>query len=429
MANDPMAGQRSVVKTGSWLAALGAALYGSMATDPEFWPRGRVLFIWASMRIAMLGAVLYGIGASASGIGDSSIVAVIVVMTALGAAAWLGWMTAMSLPGHQGVLLTSVVTLAISGSVLAGVDPASPALVLSGAGMLVAAMTLSPASASGLCLASVIMLGGVGLATGHKAGSFGVYAAALFAITLGGVTRGQYLAQLRQSGLLVAQTKQTEVEQARTAALRERTRIAREIHDVLAHSLGALTVQLDAADAVLTAGQDASRAQRHVARARRLAVDGLAEARQAIRALRSGVDPLPEQLSRLCDEYQVGTGGKATLIVTGPPRQLSADAELTVFRTAQEALSNARKHGSLTAVDVRLAYGQRDLVLTIIDRKDPELEPETDPDPDPEADSSLAATGGGYGLAGLSERAALVDGVLSAGPDQAGWIVRLRLQS
>jgi len=104
-------------------------------------------------------------------------------------------------------------------------------------------------------------------------------------MTVLGLNRRQYQLRARQAEELLAQTRLAQQEHSRAAALDERARIAREMHDVLAHSLGALTVQLDVAEALLEKGS-AEQAVERVRRANRLARDGLAEARDAVAALR-----------------------------------------------------------------------------------------------------------------------------------------------
>jgi signal transduction histidine kinase len=223
--------------------------------------------------------------------------------------------------------------------------------------------------------------------------------------------------RVEQADLMLVQAERARREQARAAALEERTRIAREIHDVLAHSLGALAVQLDVTEALLDEGADTDQVRTHVARARRLAVDGLTEARRAVAALREDTPPLPVLLDGLVAQYRADSGAPARLQVTGTPRALPPDAALAAFRTAQEAISNTRKHAPDATVTLDLAYQDDAATLTITDTPSA---PAAMPAP-------LAETGGGYGLTGLQERAELLGGTLRAGPDGAAWTVRLRL--
>lgn len=124
-----------------------------------------------------------------------------------------------------------------------------------------------------------------------------------------GLNRRQYEVQARQTAQLLEQTQLAQSEQARAAALDERGRIARELHDVLAHSLGALSVQLELAEALLEERNDTAGALDRVRRSRRLAVQGLVEARNAVAALRaSEVPALPEALEVLAEQHEKTIG-------------------------------------------------------------------------------------------------------------------------
>src|SRR5205814_1164535 len=115
--------------------------------------------------------------------------------------------------------------------------------------------------------------------------------------------------------------------------LEERTRLAREIHDVLAHSLTALSVQLEGARLLMERRPDDPAALAAVERAQRLAKDGLAESRRAIAALRGDVPPGPKLLKTLAES------AGARLLIEGEPVTVSSEAGLALYRTAQEALT------------------------------------------------------------------------------------------
>ncbi|WP_345634050.1 sensor histidine kinase [Rugosimonospora acidiphila] len=209
----------------------------------------------------------------------------------------------------------------------------------------------------------------------------------------------------RQNEALAEETRLAREGQARSAALDERARIAREIHDVLAHSLAALTVQLETADALLEGGR-ADQARQSVVRAGQLAREGLAETRRAIGALRGETLPLPELLTALSTHYNGDfTGDPATVRVDGAPRELNPDTALALYRTAQEAMTNIRKHAPGARVSIALSYRPGTVDLAIVNSAPP-----------PDAPRPLASTGGGYGLTGLRERAELAGGTFSAGP-------------
>ncbi|GAA1876605.1 hypothetical protein GCM10009836_67480 [Pseudonocardia ailaonensis] len=202
-----------------------------------------------------------------------------------------------------------------------------------------------------------------------------------------------------------SETRATE-EHARAAALAERARIARDVHDVLAHSLSALAVQLQGARLMLQRDGAAADTIAQVERAQRLATEGLAEARRAIHALRSGPIDLPSGLAALAADHP-----GATLDVAADLPELTPEARETVVRTAQEALSNARKHAPGAPVRIRLARAGEGARLEVTDVTGARPEPGT----------------GGYGLVGMAERAALVGARLDAGPTEDGWRVSLTI--
>ena len=232
--------------------------------------------------------------------------------------------------------------------------------------------------------------------------------------------------QAEQSAALLAKADQLRAEQAKfaeeqakVAALDERARIAREIHDVLAHSLGALGLQLQAAQAVLTTQHDEARAVELLAQARRLATDGLRETRRAVHALRGETRPLPDGLAKLSAEHQRRHGARVTFEVSGEPRPLPPDAGLALTRTAQEALVNTAKHAPRQPVDMHLDYADAHTSLAVTNHLDEDAPGDHEPE--------LVTVDGGYGLAGMRERLLLVGGTLSAGRNGSDWTVVARI--
>lgn len=215
---------------------------------------------------------------------------------------------------------------------------------------------------------------------------------------------------------LLAQERAARKAEAESAALAERGRIAREIHDVLAHSLSAQLVHLEAVRQLIqrSADLESDRAQllERVVACRGMAREGLDGTREALSALRGELIPVEDFLCRLTAAEGV------RLDVTGVPRVLPAEAGLAVRRVAQEALTNVRKHAPGARVSVRLDYGADDVGLEVRDdggrRRAPEL-------------SALSVSGSGYGLLGMRERAELLGGTLESGPDEEGFVVRLRV--
>jgi signal transduction histidine kinase len=207
---------------------------------------------------------------------------------------------------------------------------------------------------------------------------------------------------------LLAQERAARAAEKESAALAERARIAREIHDVLAHSLSAQLVHLEAARLLIERGGDREQILERVVAARGMARDGLAETRQALSALRGELTPLEEFLARLV-ETSVG----ADVTITGERRALPAEASQAVRRVAQEALTNVRKHAPGAKVRLRLSYGEHQVTLDVRDSGG--------------SPGELAAAGAGYGLLGMRERAELLGGSLEAGPDEEGFVVTLKV--
>ncbi|GAA3507865.1 signal transduction histidine kinase [Streptosporangium album] len=160
----------------------------------------------------------------------------------------------------------------------------------------------------------------------------------------------------------VRQRRATRKAEERGAVLAERARIAREIHDILAHSLSAQIVHLEGARLLLRADR-ADRAEEaldRVERARDLAKTGLEEARRAVSALREDSPPLPVALQLLAEEFRATTGQTCVLTVAGSDRRLTPEAELAVIRTTQEALTNVGRHAPGAAAAVRLSFEEGD---------------------------------------------------------------------
>jgi signal transduction histidine kinase len=241
----------------------------------------------------------------------------------------------------------------------------------------------------------------------------------LTGLLFGRVLHGRRV-QAEQSAALLAQTQQLLAARGQADVLGERARIAREIHDVLAHSLGALGIQIQAARAVLTDHQDIDRAVEILLTAQRMAADGLTETRRAVHALRSDSRPLDEELSRATATYGERYDVKVTLAIGGTPptpRPVPPDATVALLRTAQEALVNAAKHAPGQCVAVRLDYGAHEVRLTVVnglasDRTGP---------------AGPGTITGGYGLTGMRERLRLLNGTLAAGPGDRQWTVTAEL--
>ena len=224
-------------------------------------------------------------------------------------------------------------------------------------------------------------------------------------------TRRQLIDRLKERAERLEHEQHMMAEQAITA---ERTRIAREMHDVVAHRVslmvlhaGGLEVSatddrtIEAAGLIRTTGREA-----------------LAELRGILGVLRdesgeaapTAPQPVLDDLDRLLAEWR-GAGMRVQRQESGEPGPIPIQVQRTAFRVVQEALTNAVKHAPGAAVDVRLHHGREHL----------ELEVANDPVPAPRDPPAR----GGYGLTGLGERVALVGGRISSGPcPDGGWRLR-----
>jgi signal transduction histidine kinase len=256
-----------------------------------------------------------------------------------------------------------------------------------------------------------------GLALG---GSYSVLIGFPLALASGlliGRNRAAYQLQARQAAMLLAQREQLQAEQRRADLLDERARIAREIHDVLAHSLGALSIQVQAARSVLTDRGDIPAATELLAAAQRMATEGLVETRRAINALRTGTQPLEDELATATATYSERYRVAVTMDTSGTPRPVPPEVTVALLRVAQEALVNAAKHAAGGPVTVGLAFGPADIRLTVRN------ETGTNDGTDRQAGTWVSTADTGYGLTSMRERLRLLGGTLDAGPADGHWTV------
>ena len=233
----------------------------------------------------------------------------------------------------------------------------------------------------------------------------------VIALVLASINRQRREEQLEGMEVSLARKQAAIEEHSRAAALAERARIARDVHDVLAHSLAGLSLSLQGARLMLVRDGASPEAIEQVTRAQGLAAEGLAEARRAVAALREDAVPDVRALGDLVTAYRLESGATADFEVEGEVRMLPAEVMSTLYRTLQEALANTRKHAPGAPVDVRLSYAD-EVRLTIEDR--------------PGRRPSRPAPGG-YGLLGMRERADLIGGSLDAAPTSDGWRVELKV--
>jgi signal transduction histidine kinase len=251
------------------------------------------------------------------------------------------------------------------------------------------------------------------LAANLAAGSFPGHVVTLVAVgSLGiilGAVRRQTLERARETTLLAVADRRVALADREAQLVTERNRLGREIHDVLGHTLGALSIQLTALESRVDAGDPPAVLRARVRNLHRLVGDGLQEAREAVHALRDDQLSLGTQIDRLCVLHG------AALSVGGHPYPLGADEALALYRVVQEALTNAAKHAPDAAVTVTLSYEQRELTVLV------------DNQPGSAMTGPLARTGGGNGLAGMRARVELAGGHCFAGPYGGGWRVTATL--
>jgi signal transduction histidine kinase len=196
-------------------------------------------------------------------------------------------------------------------------------------------------------------------------------------------------------------------EEAQRQLGEERARIARELHDVIAHSVSMIVVQAAAADDVFDERPDQAReALRSIERAGR---DAMGELRRLLSAVRPELgdptEPQPglDRVDELADGLRAG-GLEVAVLREGEPAPLPAGVDLSAYRIVQEALTNTLRHAQATRADVTLSYGPDALEVDV-------------------RDDGRAPPGngsGGHGLVGMRERAALLGGTLEAGPEASG---------
>jgi signal transduction histidine kinase len=216
--------------------------------------------------------------------------------------------------------------------------------------------------------------------------------------------RMRHAAELHEAAALAAEQREREAQQA---VVDERRRIAREMHDVVAHSISIMVVQAGGARRILAT--DPERAERAAARIRHAGSDALAEMDVLLGVLETVPGREPAATLDALDDLVARTreaGLPVTLEVRGTRRPLPAGAEQAVYRVVQEALTNAIKHAGGATTRVELSWGEEALELRVADAGDGGPSPEL--------------AGGGHGLIGMRERIRVHGGELKAGPRRGG---------
>jgi len=324
--------------------------------------------------------------------------------------AWAAWMTR---PARFAHLTWELAAMAAAGGVLCGASPDSAASAFVFVAVVAAGVRTNFARASLVLATGVLALAGSALLFNGSALGVLAYSLGLAASLLAGTNARQSVDRADQAELLLAQQQRSHEEQLRLTRLEESTRIAREIHDVLAHALAGLVIQLEATAALIEQGTDREQILERVHRAHELAREGLEETREAVGVLRGEPISTRAALEQLVSDYRTSAEAPAALTIDGAFGR-------AIARITQEALTNARKHAPGAAVKVTLHAGEHsdDEVSLFVE----DLPPSGS-----RRGSALAVSGGGYGLQGMRERAQLLGGTLEAGAGNGGWRVALRL--
>jgi len=348
-------------------------------------------------------------------------VAAVLVMyaAAVAVAVSVGW--ARRGPAAQAAVIA---VIGGCGVALAALQPHGPVEIAASLGVWIAAVRLPAvpaAAAAGAITAALATAVGLTEQPPAQSAITAVLLCLLLAVT------GQFIRRGRQSQdrteLLLAQLQDAREAEAAAAALAERGRIAGELHDVLAHSLSGLAIQLQGARKLASREVVSDGLRAAIERSAELTKAGLTDARQAVSALRGEQLPTLTQLGVLVEDFRRDTGTDVTLRIDGESRPLPAEAGLALFRGAQEALTNISRYAPGATTAVTVSY-QADRTLVTIEDHIRSAEPGAASPPQP---APLAGVGGGHGLTAMHERAQRAGGAVRAGPTADGWLVELEV--
>jgi signal transduction histidine kinase len=322
----------------------------------------------------------------------------------------LGWpLLRPAFPG-QAARVGELAVFGASAVAIVVCQPTGLAGLPSSAVVFVAGVALAPpfAAAIGAAVTAGVV---VALATTSSAGAADIASSALLCAVLGvtGALLRRYRLTQERTELLLAQLEEARDDQARAAAAQERASIARDLHDVLAHSLSGLSIQLEMVRKLASKTEAPPELRTAIDDAAGLAKQGLAGARDAVGALRRdnrlGVDQLPA----LVEHFRRDFGLAVAYTVQGTPRPVPPDLGLALYRVTGEALTNVARHAAGAAARVELSFDAAGVRLVVTD--------------DGGEQSALAAEGSGWGLAGVRERIKRLGGEFTAGPSGPGWSV------
>jgi signal transduction histidine kinase len=314
------------------------------------------------------------------------------------------------------VRIVFAVVLVASSASLMGLQPGGPGL----AGLLTGLVLLVPRVPDrfpiSLSVVGITCLAAVAVAVSHSSPTLALLSAIAIVGFPGMTLLARRLGQANdQAERLLIELEGTRAAQAQAAGLAERQRLAREMHDVLAHSLSGLMLQLEGARMLAAEDPSDPRLPGIIERAHHLGKSGLEEARRAIGMLRDDELPGPERLASLAAQFHEVTGIPCQFTLSGQAYELPSEARLAVYRVAQEALTNITKHACPERVEMHLGYEPRRTRLTVEN-----FAMNNEPPP-------AASDGPGYGLTGMRERAELLGGELTTAMTRGGFRVELRV--
>ncbi len=314
------------------------------------------------------------------------------------------------------VRIVFAILLVASSAALIGLQPDGPGLAGLLAGLVLLAPRVPDRFPVALSIVGITCLAAVAVVISHDSPSLALLSAIAIIGFPGMTLLARRLGQANdQAERLLLELEGTRVAQARAAGLAERQRLAREMHDVLAHSLSGLMLQLEGARMLVAGNPGDPRLPEVIERAHHLGKSGLDEARRAIGMLRDDDLPGPGLLAGLAAQFQEVSGVPCRFTVSGQAYELPSEAGLAVYRVAQEALTNITKHARPERVEVRLGYEPCGTHLTVEN-----FAMNGEPPP-------VSGDGSGYGLTGMRERAELLGGELTTAMTRGGFRVELRV--
>jgi signal transduction histidine kinase len=276
--------------------------------------------------------------------------------------------------------------------------------------VFIAGIALAPPLAIGVggavTLGVAVALAAVG---GHGAASIAasVLLCAVLGLT-GGLLR-RYRVSQERTELLLADLEEARDDQARAAAAEERASIARDLHDVLAHSLSGLAIQLEMVRKMLATTDAPEGVRDAIDSAADLAKQGLVGAREAVGALRQDTQLGVAEIPELVQHFSRTVNLNVRYSLVGEPRPVTPELGLTLYRVVGEALTNVARHADGATTRVELAFESSNVRVEVTNSGG--------------TPSVHAGEGSGWGLAGIRERVKRLGGEMTAGPTSSGWSV------